>query len=58
MRVALKKMLVFSVNASSFSGSVERSVVMAPAAGRQQRSSTGLRSVRAVDPSPLCGLVR
>jgi len=30
MRVALKKMLVFSVNASSFSGSVEMSVVIGP----------------------------
>src|SRR5512132_70195 len=30
MRVALKKMLVFSLNASSFSGSVERSVVIGP----------------------------
>src|SRR5512145_706778 len=30
MRVALKKMLVFSVKASSLSGSVEMSVVMSP----------------------------
>src|SRR6476659_9612978 len=30
MRVALKKMLVFSLQASSFSGSVERSVVIGP----------------------------
>jgi hypothetical protein len=30
MRVALKKMLVFSLKASSFSGSVERSVVIGP----------------------------
>jgi hypothetical protein len=30
MRVALKKMLVLSVKASSFSGSVEMSVVIGP----------------------------
>jgi hypothetical protein len=55
MRVALKKMLVFSVKAFSFSGSVEMSVVIGPAAGHREIRGILIKAER-LPPSALAGL--
>src|SRR5512132_96150 len=52
MRVALKKMLVFSLNASSFSGSVERSVVIGPSCRQATEKFDGSSLRRSGWPQP------